>query len=464
MTILSESQPEEQADINSAGPLAIGGWVLFDWAAQPFYTLILTFLFAPYFANVFIGNPEHGQALWGYGAAVAGLMVAIFGPVLGAVADASGRRKPWVAIFSVVMIVGMSLLWLAEPGGQSSVYVIIFAFVMASIAAEFTTIFTNSMMSSLVPSAQLGRLSGAGWAVGYAGGLVSLVIMAGLIVANPATGKTLLGLDPLLNLDHSTREGDRLVGPFSALWYFVFVIPFFLFTPDNPGPKRQISAAVSEGLSVLKNTILSLKDYRNILLFLIARMLYVDGLAAIFVFGGIYASAIFGWSSFELGLFGILLALTGAIGALLGGMLDDKLGSKLVIIGALVGLIFAALGILSVDKTHIFYIVEAAEKSESDAIFSSLGERIYLAFAVLIGLVAGPLQAASRTLLARLAPKDKMAEFFGLYAFSGKVTSFLAPFFVGFVTQMANSQRIGISVIMVFLLAGLTLLSLVKER
>lgn len=451
-----------QDEIPAAPKRALASWVLFDWAAQPFYTLVLTFLFAPYFANAVASSPAEGQSMWGNAAAAAGILIAIGSPFLGALADGRGRRKPWIGLFAVIFVLALSALWLAKPGADTMTEMLVLAaFVIATVAAEFTTVFTNAIMPGLVPASQLGRLSGTGWAVGYAGGLVSLVVMAGLIVADPVSGKTVLGLDPLLALDASTREGDRLVGPFAAIWFALFMIPFFLFVPDA----RKAGAAAPTGRPAsaeLWDTIKSLPSNPNMLLFLLARMIYADGLAAIFTFGGIYGAYVFGWSALELGIFGIVLTLTGVFGALIGGVLDDRLGSKTVIIGALLLGIVGALGILSVDKTHILYTTEVVEKAAGSKPFSSLGEQAFLAFAVLIGIVAAPIQAASRAMLARLAPPEKMTQYFGLFAFSGKVTAFMAPLLVASVTTATGDQRLGMASILLFLVVGMLLLMPVR--
>ncbi len=436
---------------------ALASWVMFDWAAQPYYTLVLTFLFAPYFANAVAPSAAEGQALWGYAAAAAGVIIALGSPFLGAMADGGGRRKPWMALFSVLFVAGLATLWLAVPGADTATLALVLvAFVVATAMAEFTSVFTNAIMPSLVPHSQLGRLSGTGWAVGYAGGLVSLAIMAGLVVCDPATGKTMLGLDPLLALDTGARESDRLVGPFAALWYGLFIIPFFLFVPDA---KRQArTRGWRAPLAELWQTIRSLPSHRDLLLFLVARMLYSDGLAAIFAFGGIYGAAVFGWGALELGLFGIVLTLTGVLGALIGGVLDDRIGSKAVIVLSLLLLLAGAFGILSVDPNHVLYLREVTPKMPGSEPFSSTGERVFLASAVIVGLVAAPVQAASRALLARLAPPEKMTQYFGLFAFSGKVTAFMAPLLVAVVTQASGSQRIGMASISVFLIVGLVLM------
>lgn len=441
------------------------GWVVFDWATQPFYTLVLTFLFAPYFAATYIGDATRGQEIWGYATGAAGLIVAFLSPVLGSIADASGRRKPWIAVTSIPLVAGLCGLWLAAPGA-GNLATILFAVIVAMVAVEFATVFTNAMMPSLVPPWQLGRLSGIGWATGYVGGLISLVIATGLIIVDAATGKTMLGLDPIIPLDTRSYEGDRLIGPFSALWYAVFVLPLFLFTPDRGHVRGEkgSGAVVREGLLELKRTIANVRGYANIVRFLVARMFYADGLGAIFAFGGVYAAGQFGWAATELGLFGIVLTVTAGIGAAVGGVLDDKFGARTIIVCGLIILLIGCAGVLSVDRTHIFYWIEVPPVAPGGGIFAGVGERIYILFAAVIGIVAGPVQASSRSLLARISPPETATKFFGLFAFSGKVTSFVSPLAVGIVTGFSGSQRIGIAAITIFLVIGLVLLLSVREE
>ncbi len=446
------------------GTRGLVGWVLFDWATQPFYTLVVTFLFAPYFVNGFMADAARGSTLWAYATGIAELIAALCAPVLGAIADTGERRKPWIACFSVLLIAGMFGLWLAIPGRGDLVMPVLRAFGLAIIGAARATVFTNAMMTSLVSGRRLGTLSGLGWATGYVGGLVSLALVAGFLVADPNTGKTLLGVPPLVPLDAATREGDRLVGPFSALWYLVFVLPLFLFTPDR-GTRTLEPSAVKAGLAQLVRSVRDLiRHHGEIALFLLARMLYADGLGAVFAFGGIYAATVFGWGASELGLFGIILTIAGTIGATLGGPLDDRLGSKPVIVGALLVFIAASIGVLSVDNEHVLFVLPVAPKLQGSAPFSSTGEQVYLAFAILIGLASGPIQAASRTLLARMCPPAKTTEFFGFFSFSGKITAFAAPLAIGAVTHASGSQRLGIATSLVFLIAGLFILLRVKAK
>ncbi|MGE5267063.1 MAG: MFS transporter [Deltaproteobacteria bacterium] len=443
---------------------ALVSWTLYDFATQPYYTLVLTFLFAPYFASHVAGDAALGQTIWGYGAAAASVLVAVGSPFVGAVADGTGHRKNWIALFSLILVAGLATLWLAVPDAPAgTIALVIFAFVAATAAAEFSSVVVNSMMPGLVPASALGRLSGIGWGVGYLGGLLSLALVAGLVVTNPATGKTLFGFAPIINLDPGLHEADRLVGPIAAVWFVVFVAPFFLFVPDAKPVGLRASEVRASAARQLWSTLRELPRQRDMLLFLAARMIYADGLAAIFAFGGIYGTAVFGWSALELGLFGIILTATGMGGAVIGGFFDDRAGAKTVILVSLVCLLIGALGILSVTKTTILFSIDVAPKEPGSTPFSSAGEQVFLAFAIVVGLVAAPVQAASRSLLARLAPPDQMARYFGLFAFSGKVTAFLAPFLVATVTLVSGSQRLGMAMIALFLIAGILLMLPVRE-
>ncbi|MBX6424357.1 MAG: MFS transporter [Variibacter sp.] len=439
---------------------AIVGWVLFDWAAQPFFTLITTFIYAPYFANAVAPDPVAGQALWGFATAAAGFVIALVSPMLGAVADAAGRRKPWIAAFGLVLVLAAMTLWFGKPRDVGTIGLVLIAFAAAMLAVEFATVFNNAMMPTLAPAERLGRLSGTGWAIGYVGGILSLVLMLGWLVASPETGRTLLGFKPLFGLDPALREGDRAAGPFTALWFVVFVVPLFLFTPDQPR-KLPLGAAVRRGLAMLADSLRRLRRDRNTALFLVANMIYTDGLIALFVFGGIFAASIFGWTTIEMGLFGVLLAVSGTFGCLVGGVLDDRLGSKPVILGSLTLLLFSLAALLSIGPDYVGPFA-VAPPAPGDGLFASAAEKAVIAIGAIIGCAAGPLQAASRTFLVRVAPPERMTQFFGLFALSGKVTSFLGPLLVGLLTQALESQRAGISILTLFFAAGMALLAQVR--
>jgi UMF1 family MFS transporter len=439
---------------------AVISWALFDWAAQPFFTLVTTFVFAPYFASALAGSPAEGQILWGYATAGAGLVIALLAPALGAVADATGHRKPWIFGFSIPFVFACLALWYAAPGEPGTVLIALCAFAIGTIAIEFATVFNNAMMPDLVPPNRIGRLSGNGWAAGYAGGLVSLIVALGFMAANPETGRTLLGFEPLFGLDAATREGDRASGPLSAVWYILFVLPLFLFVPDVP-KKSRVLPALRNGLADLADTFGHARANRTLFMFLLANMIYKDGLVALFAFGGIYAAGQLGWGTIQIGSFGILLTITGTIGAVIGGRLDDRFGPRVVLFGALEILIFCGLGLISIDRDTILFVVSVAP-NENGALFGSLPELFFMALGGLIGAASGPLQSASRSMLVVLAPKERMSQFFGLLALSGKVTSFMAPLAVSLMTTWTGSQAGGMSAVLVFFIAGAVVLSNVR--
>jgi len=440
---------------------AVISWIFFDWAAQPYFTLITTFVFAPYFATHVASDPASGQSLWGFATAAAGLLIALLSPVLGAIADASGRRKPWIAAFGALLVIGASLMWFGKPGDPGVIPPLLFAYGLATIGAEFATVFNNAMMPTLVPPNQIGRLSGTGWATGYVGGILSLILVLGFLAASPETGRTLFGFTPLFGLDPVTHQGDRISGPLTAIWFIVFVLPMFLLTPDYPA-RRRIGDALREGLTGLKQTLAELPQQKSLAAFLLANMIYTDALVSLFAFGGIYAAGTFGWNTIQIGSFGIILAIAGTFGAWLGGKLDDKLGPKRVIAGSMLLLLFAVVAILLVDKDRILFI-KVAPPIPGGALFAAASERAYLLLGCLIGAAGGPLQAASRTLLIRMAPKDRIAQYFGLFALTGKVTSFVGPLLIGTITTVTASQKAGMAVLVLFFVGGLALLARVRD-
>jgi UMF1 family MFS transporter len=441
---------------------AVIGWMLFDWAAQPYFSLITTFVFAPYFATRVASDPATGQSLWGFATAAAGLIIALASPVLGAIADASGRRKPWIAGFGAIFVIGACIMWIGKPGDPSLILPLLIAYGFATIGVEFATVFNNAMMPSLVPPDKIGRLSGSGWALGYVGGILSLILVLGFLAASPTTGRTLFGLAPLFGLDPATFQGDRISAPLSGIWFVVFVLPMFLLTPDFPA-KLSPSKAMHEGLTDLRGTLRELPQHRSMMAFLIANMIYTDGLVSLFAFGGIYAAGTFGWNTIQIGTFGITLAIAGTIGAFLGGRLDDLLGPKRVIAGSMLLLLLSIAGILLIDKETILFM-KVTPPVPGGGLFAAPAEKAYLLLGCLIGMAGGPLQAASRTLLIRMAPQDRIAQYFGLFALTGKVTSFIGPLLIGIVTAITTSQKAGMAVLVLFFVAGLGLLARVKDE
>ena len=439
----------------------IWGWMMFDWAAQPFFTVVTTFIFGPYFISRMVldanGKPDPvaGQAAWGYAIAIGGLVMALLAPVLGAIADQTGPRKPWIALFAVVKIGALAYLWNAVPG--SSVFWILLAFTLASVAAEFSMLFNDSMLPRLVPRAAIGQVSNTAWGLGYLGGMIVLIIVLTLLAASPSSGKTLLGIPALFGLDPATGDDARVTGPLAALWYLVFILPLLLFTPDG-GTSRPLGEAVSRGMAELRRTLGELRQRAGLARFMVARMIYQDGVSALLALGGGFAAAMFGWSIIELGVYGILLNIVAIGGSLYGGRLDTRHGSKWVVILSVMLLIVATLGILSTGPGYTLFGLMQFAPVDAGGLFASGAEKAYVLFGLLIGLAFGPVQASSRAYMARSVSVAETGRYFGVYAFSGRAISFLAPFLVATVTQLTGSQRMGMAVILVFFAVGLFVL------
>ncbi len=358
--------------------------------------------------------------------------------------------------FSTICIIACFGLWFAVPGADDGTIALVIAcVVLGVIGAEFSIVFNNAMLPSLAKGDKVGSLSGFGWAMGYVGGLIALIIM--LIVTGQMPGISLFEFE-----DPSTPH--RLAGPFSGVWFLIFLMPFLLWTPDTPKIVEDRMVAVKNALRELRRTVSTLPQRPNIFRFLIARMIYYDGLNAIFAFGGIYVAAQFGWGLLELGLFGIIALTTGIPASLLGGWLDDRLGSKPTLFLSVGGLILVVVGLISVGDGHVFFVVPMDFPVPDDGLFASSAELVVVGLTALLGIVAGPAQAASRSMVARLAPPEQMGQYFGLFSLSGKVTSFVAPFVIARVTVASDSSRIGVSVILVFLVVGLAILTTVREE
>jgi UMF1 family MFS transporter len=406
-------------------------WALYDWANSPFTTLIITFVFSAYFARGVVGDEIQGQSLWGYTAAISGAVIAIFSPIFGSIADAGGPRKPWLLVFTLICVGGSYMLWYVEPDPAFIVQAM-FWVIIANIAFEFGIVFNNAMLPDIVAEERIGRWSGWAWGVGYFGGLAALVLALYGFVQTET---------PLFGIGKENAANIRVVGPIVAIWFVLFVWPMFAFTPDRVRNQLSTAEKISNGLGALIGTLKKVRHYRNIALFLIARMIYADGLATVFVVGGVYAAGAFHMEFADVIKFGILLNVTAGIGAFCFAWVDDWIGSKPTIIISLIGLIATALVAILARDVMWFWVAGA-----------------------LLGIFVGPAQAASRSMLARMAPAELSTEFFGLFALTGKATAFLGPLLVGIFTTAFESQRIGLSVVLAFFFVGLLLLLPVKEE
>ena len=413
-----------------AGRRAIIAWCFYDWANSAFPQTITTFVFATYFATEVAENPTLGASQWAWAVAVSGIVVALLGPPSGAIADASGRRKPWIFVLTLLCVAACYVLWYVRPT-TADVLLALIVFAVASVAFELATIFYNAMLPEITPRALIGRVSGWGWGLGYAGGLVCLLIILFGFVDTES---------PLFGLDKSKAEHVRVVGPIAAIWYALFALPLFLFTPDLRSKEVGPAQAVRDGLQMLVRSLRRIRAYANIARYLLARMIYTDGLNTLFAVGGIFAVEAFGLELEEVLKFGIVIAATAGLGAAAFAWIDDWIGAKRTVLIALAGLIVIGAALLIVRTQLWFWIL-----------------------APILGIFFGPAQAASRSLMARLAPPELRTEMFGLYAFSGKSTAFVGPFIYGVFTYGFGSSRAGMATVLVFLLVGAALLLTVRE-
>jgi UMF1 family MFS transporter len=329
--------------------------------------------------------------------------------------------------------------------------------ILASIAAEFSVVFNDSMMPRLVGRDDVGRISNIAWGLGYLGGMIVLILVVTLLAGSPETGLTVIGIPPLFGLDPGLGEDARITGPIAALWYLVFILPMFLFTPDAK-KGMPFGQAVHAGVTELRGTIRELRKRAGIARFLIARMLYQDGVNGLLILGGAFAAGMFGWATIEIGVYGILLNVVAIFGCFVAGRLDRRLGSKVVVVISLVLLLIATLGIISTGPGFVFFGLLPLSLEDGGGLFGTAAEKAYVLFGLLIGIAFGPVQASSRSYLARSVDIDDAGRYFGIYALSGRATSFLATLLFSMVTYATGSARLGMATLILFLGAGLLLL------
>ncbi len=445
-----------------ASKLGRYSWTMFDWANQPFYTLIMTFVFSVYFTDVFITGDDGAQKLT-LTQTISGLAIALLSPVLGSITDIKGNRKLLMGITSALFVLGMALLWYSPPGAPDGIWLVMFGLILASAMVGFSEVFNNSVLATIETPENSGWLSGMGYGVGYIAGLIALILF--LIILVWPGGET----ENLYGLNTSEYEHIRIVGPLCAIWYAVFIIPLFLFTPDLKKNDVTVINSVKIGLTNFINTFKEARKYKNIFTFLITRMFYQDALNALFVVGGVYASLVVGMSLTQVLILGIILNILSGPSSIYGGYLNDLIGSKNVINLSLWGLLVSGLLGLSIDKDTIFYFFTVNEYSAgveefTFGIFNSVSQVTYICVVIGISIFYGPAQTASRALMVKLSPQEKMTEFFGLYAFAGKSTAWLVPGLMSLILAFTDSLQYAMISIVLFNLIGIVGMYFVSEN
>ena len=416
---------------NGSQRKAIWAWACYDFANSAFTTLVVTFIYATYFTQAIAADEAEGTSQWAVAVTITGLVAAILSPYMGALADLGGLRRRFLLVSTIICVAGSALLFFPLEG---QVVFALVVFTICNIAFEMGNVFYNAYLPDLAPAARIGRVSGFGWGAGYIGGLICLVIALFAFVQADAS---------ILGFSTDGGQHIRATNLLVAVWYGLFALPIFLWVPKSrSGPTPDLRRLMQDTNARITRTFREITGkYRQVLRFLIARLVYNDGLITVFAFGGIYAATTFGFTTEEVILFGIALNVTAGLGAFLFGYVDDWLGGRKTIIVSLIGLLgFAVLAVTTQSVTW-FWI-------------AGLGA----------GVLTGPNQAASRSLLGRFVPPGKRNEFYGFFAFSGKFTSFLGPAILGLVVSLSSSQRWGMATVLVFFVAGLLLLLRVDEQ
>jgi UMF1 family MFS transporter len=409
---------------------SIAAWCLYDWANSPFTTLVVTFVYGTYFTRAIAPDEIAGTAWWSRAVTVSALAVALLSPPLGAAADRGGARVRFLAVATLVCAAGSAALTFVAPGTSGALLRALGLFVLANVAFEMGMVFYNSLLPDVAPPERIGRISGWGWGLGYLGGLAALVVaLVGFV--QPEV--------PWFGMSREAGFNIRATNLLVAAWLVAFSIPVFLWVRD---PRRPIAGqGAPNPFQELWRTFHEVRRFREAAKFLLARLIYNDGLVTIFAFGGIYAAGTFGFTFSQILVFGIVINVAAGIGALAFGFVDDWVGGKKTVLVSVVALCAAtALAVWAPTTTWIWVA------------------------GILIGVFAGPNQAASRSLMGRFVPDGREGEFFGFYAFSGKFTAFLGPLLLGIATEALGSQRAGVGVLLVFFLVGGLVLTTVRER
>jgi len=419
----------------------IFSWSIYDFANQPFTTIIVTFIYSTFFAStIFLGSEEAGVSAWGKAITISSLVVAILSPIMGAIADRGGYRKLFLIFWTWICIIFSFLLYYPLEG---DVFTALLFFCIANIGFEMGGVFLNAYLPEIAPNNKIGRISGYGWSFGYVGGLIALAVCYIVLIlpdvpVNPFTGE---------KLDIATYEHIRIINVFIAVWFAVFSIPTFLYVKSNQQKNKTSQNLISDSFKVIRGTFKEIKKYKQITRFLLARIIYNDAIITVIAFGGPYAYTQFGFNmeNGKLMIFGIVLNVFAGIGAFLLGFLDDVIGGKKTIQITNLGFILALL---------IAFVAPSLNN----------GELYFWISGVLVGIFLGPNQAASRSLMGRMIPENKENEFYGFFAFSGKATAFLGPLLFTLVIDFTNDMRWSMLMLAALFSLGMVILNGVNTK
>jgi UMF1 family MFS transporter len=454
-------------------------WALFEFARNPFYMLIVTYVFPPYFQTFVIGDAVRGQAEVAATTGWAGVIAALTAPVLGSMMDRGGPRKPLMAVFVAMLAITGVALWWALPGTRDADGVFhpptaglgaagTMAFlVMAYVGYSYSEMMHNAMLRSSGRPQSLSQISGAGIGLGQ---LAAALCLTGVVVIAISA--------PQLGGEEGGYALQRGVGPFLAVWLLVFVIPFFLFTPDGHPAGGSWKTAfrdtfstngkfdpVGRAIGIFGYLRGLFRSYPEAMKYLLACLIFKDGITALLAIGGVYSSGVLGWGIAEAGLYGIWASIFGAIGGLwLAGMLDRTMGPRRAIMLQLGVLCLAFVFALGITQDSILFgLIPAGQVIHGAGVFDTLADVTYLGTIAVVAALAAANIAASRYMIVQVAPPQRLSEFFGLFAMSSTATVWIGPVLVNVFTNASNDQRIGFSPVLLLLGVGLLLMMTLKK-
>ncbi|HVW70802.1 MAG TPA: MFS transporter [Steroidobacteraceae bacterium] len=437
------------------GLVAQYAWALFDGARSPYNVLVNIFVFSAYFSAVVVPDPVRGQVLWSYTSSVAALLVAFGAPVLGAIADAAGRRKPWLLGTVIVGVPSMCALWFATPAMSTGLYGIMAAVVGGTLFYEYSGIFCNAMLPNIASGKRIGFLSGLGYALGNGVGVLLFLFFLFSWSWNP---------QPLFGLDAHLHEPERAVGILAAVCLVVLGAPLFLLTPDSPPSANSIRDTVAHGLRALGQTVAKLGSYKNVAVFLVARMIFNEGFVVMMLFTGVFAATIMHWTPDMLITQGLINSVAAAVAGVAAGRIDQRIGSKRATMLFIAGAALANVVICSVTPDTVLFVRLPHPIARPSGMFATVPDQVFMVAEVAIAFFVTGGLATSRALMAKLTPPAMLNEFFGLYAMSGTATTFLGPAAIGALTSVFHDNRIGVAVGIVFLSSGFLLMFKVREE
>lgn len=474
---------DNSAHYGTGGALGKTGfaWAVFEWARNPYYILIVIYIFAPYFAREVMGADilasgeldgmdaetarrtanAGGQAAIASVTKWAGLVGAFTAPFLGAALDRGGMRKPILAVFLGTIALMSWMLWYAIPGeeGLSTGTVMIFL-VIAYVCYTYSEVTHNSMLAVSGHPQSLPMISGLGLGLGNLAATLLFVALVGMFALPGIMGWPFAA--PLFGISLENYEHQRLAGPLCAVWLVIFSIPFFMHAEDGGTKGASWPKAFKDGANAVFKTVREAAKYLQMMKFLIARMLYADAMAALLALGAVYVALFLEWGFLEMTAYAIFGSIWAFGGGLFGGWMDTKFGPKVSLIISIVGMVATLAFQLSITQDTLFFGLVDNYQVWDGLIFQTLSDLVYLGSISVVAVTATASISSSRSMLVHLAPPGRSGEFFGLYAIAGTVTVWAGPLLVEIFTTMFNSQRIGMASISVLFLMGLAVLTTVK--